>query len=271
FLPLTVGEDLVDDVLDDDAGAGRRWRGNGRRRTGRRAKRGRQVYNWRNAPFIPVEFSVAAYRFGHSQVRPGYRVNARFAAPIFATPTPENLHPDDLSGGRRDPQRFVEWSNFFELGAKPRTVPAMSQQIDTILSTPLFKLPFTGPNLPGNPASLAQRNLLRHLTFALPSGQDVARAMREDPLDGADLADLAEFDLDRNTPLWFYILREAEKRAEAERLGPVGGRIVAEVFVGLLEGDRQSYLRQAPEWQPTLGPRKGRFGIVDLLKIAGVA
>ena len=98
------------------------------------------------------------------------------------------------------------------------------------------------------PSSLAQRNLLRHLTFELPSGQAIARAMGLDPLEKGDLADLNEFGFAHSTPLWFYVLREADKEEDGLKLGPVGGRIVAEVFVGLLQGDDQSYLSQEPTW-----------------------
>ncbi len=75
---------------------------------------------------------------------------------------------------------------------------------------------------------------------------------------------------DTDTPLWFYVLKEAELRADGRRLGPVGGRIVAEVFIGLLEGDRVSYLQQDPDWTPTLGPDQD-FRMADLLRFAGVA
>jgi hypothetical protein len=71
------------------------------------------------------------------------------------------------------------------------------------------------------------------------------------------------------TPLWFYVLREADVTTDGERLGPVGGRIVAEVVIGLIKGDRYSYLRQDPDWTPTYGPN-GSFTAVDLLKTAGV-
>jgi hypothetical protein len=117
--------------------------------------------------------------------------------------------------------------------------------------------------------SLAQRNLLRQLVFALPSGQSVAKAMQEEPLAASDLTDLKEHHMDTRTPLWFYILREADVREDGRRLGPVGGRIVAEVFIGLLEGDRMSYLRQDPEWTPTLSDNDD-FKMTDLLKFAGV-
>ncbi len=251
FLPHIVGEGRVKDLM--------------------RCHREDRCYRWRHEPFIPVEFAVAAYRFGHSQVRTGYRVNADFAAPkIFDASIPNTLpDPNDLRGGKRAPRRFVDWSLFFQLGGK---VLQVSQRIDTTLSAPLFELPFNAPGLPSaNPASLAQRNLLRGLVFGLPSGQDMARAMRIKPLKSDDLDDVSHLKLHRSTPPWFYMLREAEKCEQGKRLGPVGGRIVAEVFLGVLEGDRQSYLRADPDWKPFLGKKDGEFTITDLLKFAGVA
>ena len=103
----------------------------------------------------------------------------------------------------------------------------------------------------------------------VPSGQRVAKAMKLPVLAPADLDDLGSFHLKDRTPLWFYVLREAEVTADGERLGPVGGRIVAEVIIGLIKGDRHSYLRQDPDWSPTYGPH-GSFTTVDLLKSAGV-
>ena len=103
----------------------------------------------------------------------------------------------------------------------------------------------------------------------VPSGQRVAQAMNLPQLAAADLVDLEPFDLDQRTPLWFYVLREAEVTADGEHLGPVGGRIVAEVIVGLIRGDRQSYLRQDPDWTPTYGSG-GSFVMADLLEAAGV-
>jgi hypothetical protein len=141
-----------------------------------------------------------------------------------------------------------------------------NKKIDTKLSKVLFDLPGQPE---GEPTSLATRNLLRNLTMQVPSGQRVARAMQLPELAPADLADLAPFSLDRRTPLWFYVLREAEVAADGERLGPVGGRIVAEVIIGLIRGDRQSCLRQDPHWTPTYGSG-GSFAMVDLLRAAGV-
>ena len=241
YLPLIVGESLVENIL----------------------KHGRKYYKWRNAPFIPVEFSMAAFRLGHSQVRPFYKVNDQFIAPIFnASQQPSEPDPDDLRGGKRAPRRFVEWGNFFDTGTG---TPQQGKRIDTTLSSPLFEIPFVP-----SPNSLAQRNLLRGLSFGLPSGQTVARAMSIKPLHPSDLSDVSQLGFHRNTPLWFYILREAEIHADGNRLGPVGGRIVAEVLIGLLQGDENSYLSKNPDWVPSLG-KNGKFSIADLLKFANVA
>ena len=89
------------------------------------------------------------------------------------------------------------------------------------------------------------------------------------PLPASDVADLKSLGLDTQTPLWFYILREAQVLEHGQQLGPVGGQIVADVFVGLLQHDPTSYLNQAPEWTPTLTDT-GKFTMVDLLNQAGV-
>jgi hypothetical protein len=63
-------------------------------------------------------------------------------------------------------------------------------------------------------------------------------------------------------------LREAQVTSDGEQLGPVGGRIVAEVIIGLIKGDGHSYLSQDPDWTPTYG-QDGSFTAVDLLKGRG--
>ena len=253
FLPRTCGQDTIDDVLQQGK------------------KGGRKFYNWRNGPFIPTEFSVGAYRFGHSQVRPSYRANFgkddnhQFFGLIFNDKLPRSDDPDDLRGGRRAKRRFIDWQTFFDFGdGKSRS----NKLIDTKLSSVLFDL----VDLPaGEPQSLAQLNLLRNLALKVPSGQDVAKAMRLTPLARGDLDDLKPYGLDTRTPLWFYVLREAETQAGGKCLGQVGGHIVAEVMIGLLEGDRSSYLRQDPEWKPSLpAATQGDFRITDLLNFADV-
>jgi Animal haem peroxidase len=250
FLARTVGSELVDNVLS----------------------KGPKHFKWRNDPYIPVEFSVAAYRFGHSQVRPSYRANfgtsasnaaQQFFALFFDPTAADPDDPADLRGGRRASRRFIDWQTFFDFGdGRAR----QNKKIDTRLSTVLFDLMGQPQD---EPTSLATRNLLRNLTMKVPSGQRVAKAMKAPVLAPADLDDLEMFHLSKRTPLWFYVLREAQVTADGQHLGPVGGRIVAEVIIGLMKGDRQSYLRQDPDWTPTYGP-DGSFGTVDLLKAADV-
>jgi len=250
FLPKTVGQATVDDIL----------------------AHGRKHYTWRNEPYIPVEFSVAAYRFGHSQVRPSYRANfgtsatdtaKQFFALIFDAQAADADDPPDMRGGKRAARRFIDWQTFFDFGDGRKR---QNKKIDTKLSSVLFSL-MGQPE--GEPTSLATRNLLRSLTMKVPSGQRVAKAMQLAPLAAADLDDLKDLHLEKRTPLWFYVLREADVMANGEHLGPVGGRIVAEVIIGLIDGDVQSYIRQDPDWEPTYG-HNGSFTAVDLLKAANV-
>jgi hypothetical protein len=233
---------------------------------------GLKHYSWRNEPYIPVEFSGAAYRFGHSQVRPTYRANfgpsaedpsKQFFGQLFNPAALDSDDPPDMRGGKRAARRFLDWQTFFDFGDG---LVMQNKRIDTVLSTPLFNL-MGKPE--GEPTSLPTRNLLRNLALGLPSGQRVARAMELPVLAPADLEDLKPFSLQGRTPLWFYVLREAEVMANGDHLGPMGGRIVAEVLFGLVQGDRQSYLRQDPSWRPTYGD-DGTFTMVDLLRTAGV-
>ncbi|HEY0140268.1 MAG TPA: heme peroxidase family protein [Thermoanaerobaculia bacterium] len=244
FLPHIVGKKMVEDVL----------------------KNGRKFYDWRHEPFMPVEFSVAAYRFGHSQVRPGYTLRPGKQFPIFvADPPPPDQPRKDLSGSRPiAADETIEQALFFKLQGPP---PA-SKAIDTKLSSPLLNLPLFGLPDKHPERSLATRNLLRHLTFGLPTGQAVAQAMSETPLTPDDLKAVRDLGFDQETPLWYYILAEAELEEKGAHLGAVGGRIVAEVLIGLIQGDRMSYLRQNPKWKPFLG-KDGDFTMADLFALIG--
>ena len=128
------------------------------------------------------------------------------------------------------------------------------------------------PGLPTDGVqSLASRNLMRHVNFGIPSGQAIARRMGVPALTPAQLDELKPFDMEKSTPLWFYILKEAELMEDGLRLGPVGGRIVGDVFIGLLKADETSYLSARPHWTPVLpSATPGEFRITDLLTFAGV-
>jgi hypothetical protein len=86
----------------------------------------------------------------------------------------------------------------------------------------------------------------------MPSGQSIAAAMGITPVGKQDLKELKPYGFDTSTPLWYYALKEAQLLADGLNLGPVAGRIVAEVLIGLLETDPGSYLVAQPSWQPTL-------------------
>lgn len=253
FLPLFVGQAMVDDVLT----------------------RGRRFYKVGvGEAFMPVEFQGACYRFGHSMVRPSYRANLKgdggspFFAFVFEPNVPDGaVDPSDLRGGARAPRRFVGWQTFFDFGDGE---VKHNKRIDTHISTPLFTLPLGAIASHDHPTVLAQRNLLRQLTWSMPSGQDVARKMGVDPLTKHELSELKPYDFDTSTPLWYYALKEAELQASGLHLGPVAGRIVAEVLIGLLQSDPASYVVASPGWQPTLQNPGSGFRMRDFLTYARV-
>lgn len=258
-----------------------------------------RFFHWKHDPFMPVEFSVAAYRLGHSMIRPGYRLNDVVLLPIF--PVPSQDLPEGLTGFRAmNPGWGIDWGRFIDIdtrtydGSTAENAKRLqfAYRIDTSLVNPLSNLP---PAVASNPASLPARNLLRGLHLGLPTGQHVAHAMGIEPLDdqdiligkatgtASDVKSISDSSLNlgafkKNCPLWTYILAEAIQHQEevripvlesvtinTPRLGPVGGRIVAEVFLGLLFGDSNSLLSLRPNWVPEGG---ANYGLKDFVKYA---
>ena len=246
YLRRTVGSDVLDRVLVTDPSTG--------------ARRARlRFYRWRNEPFLPVEFSVAAFRFGHSQIRSTYVLNPELDPIHIVVPTLVPNPLQHLGGFRPLPKTWtVSWDLYFEIDG---STPQLSRRIDTKMTGPLSRLP---PMFDEGRRSLAFLDMLRGRALGLPSGQAVARAM------GTSRPD--QLGLTGEAPLWYYLLREAEVDFEGRRLGPTGATLVAEVLVGLLAADPSSYLRAAPDWTPELpGREPGQFTMVDLLRFAGAA
>ncbi len=249
FLPRICGQDNVEAI----------WRTT----DGEAPEIVTRFFRPKRGAFMPLEFSVAAYRFGHSQVRPTYRINSVVPElPIFSqSEEPQPL--EDFHGFRALPRQWtIDWSFFFDLTGSG-TAKQFSRRIDTQLAPGLFKLPQEPPAL----ESLALRNLKKSRELSLPSGRRVATAMRvgEDQVLRAE-----ELGFREPAPLWYYILREADLRRDGTSLGPVGGRIVAEVLLGILAADPLSFYGVQPDWQPTIPDvdGDGRITMADLLHFA---
>jgi hypothetical protein len=270
FLKRIVDPQLVDDIIEN----------------------GNQVYNPDDDEFfMPLEYSVAAYRFGHSMVRGAYNFNLNFNfsdEPGTSPATLELLFTFTALSGQLGfgegtenlPENWIiQWENIIDAGTGASFNKA--RRIDTELVEPLDHLRIlTGEEEGGLAARLAVRNLLRGYLLRIPTGQAVAQALQIPVLTPDEIKQGAASDgeiqalenggfLER-TPLWYYILAEAAVREDGQRLGPVGSTIVAEVLVGLVRRSPDSILDPESTWQPNLPtPDKGS-NLADLLRFAGV-
>jgi heme peroxidase len=233
LLPSLVGPELVAEVQQDGP---RHYRPNG-------------------DPFIPLEFADAAYRYGHSQIRQLYLIQENGP--------PRPLFPDLIGMGPIGDRR-VDWALLFDVPGHP---PAQrAKPIDGQLPRSLIELPaaITGAVEDEAYRSLATRDLERGQATALPSGESVARYLGADVLSDEEIG-LEPHGWQGETPLWLYVLRESAVREAGDRLGEVGGRIVAEVLLGIVSADPESFVALDPDWTPTLPCHGERFRLRDIL------
>ncbi|WP_027287946.1 peroxidase family protein [Rhodovibrio salinarum] len=243
--------------------------------------------------YMPIEFSVAGFRFAHSMIRPFYRLNGRHELKISDLLGPARkrqkgkFDPLEPAGNdyRLKPDFVIEWSNFVpDLYGRHQS----ARKIDPRLARGLFDLESAlGSDRKGaNLSHLARSNLLRGYHLRVPTGQAVAEALGIQPLSAKELTatdqKIAEAltdggFLDR-TPLWYYVLQEAAIQKDGNSLGAVGSRLVAEVIAGLIKGDPNSYLHARDHRAATLGgievwtPRRDKRRIAtlaDLIEFAG--
>ena len=250
FLPRVLDQNILNDVI----------------------KNGRKWYTDEFKACMPIEFSVAAYRMGHSLIRPEYEWNR-----IFNTDGPRGIATlaqlfefSGVSGsrGENDPpfaglpslpsNWVIDWRRFYDL-PEQAAQKNFTRQLDANMALDLKTLPefqAMNPPIPDELISLATRNLLRGRLLSLPSGQQAAAELGFTPLTADQIrsgvnADqqqvLRETGFDQKTPLWYYILREAKFLADGQHLGPVGSTLVAETFVGLIENSPINVLEEAPD------------------------
>lgn len=229
---------------------------------------------------LPIEFALAVFRFGHSMVRRAYALNCRRRRVEIdqLMQFGRELHPlqDEL---------VMEWGRF--LDGLPRSGPVGSSSlIDTSITRKLHGL--DGPAMAmcsrttsDMPVALPVRTLIRGAHARIASGQQVAKQLvgagiikPSDVLTVQELVEnrsnrsgsmLAKLALHRSTPLFYYILKEAEMRTRGRRLGTLGSYIVADVLQSAIESDPTSYINiVGPNWAlPYWRYPSGREGPVN--------
>ncbi|MEY2531988.1 MAG: hypothetical protein QOI96_2073 [Verrucomicrobiota bacterium] len=218
---------------------------------------GNRCIGWSQNGFsIPVEFSHAVARFGHSMVRVRYELN-RENPEFELTRVISEAHKP----GALHPSLAVTWQKFF-------TTREPANNLDTAIPEPMFQLPAEalrrfGPVISNdNPAELPVRTLRRGLEMKLPTGEEVRDALCPGSKISAAPPEfpnyqpekiLVDLGLKGRTPLWYYVLLEAEVNERGANLGELGSRLLAEVIEGALHADptsMMSQLKQNPKWRP---------------------
>lgn len=225
-------------------------------------RHGRRFFNYQHGdkiPALPIEFTQAAFRFGHSMVQPQYEINRWIGLVRLRDLVRKSFSAEN--GGALAANRVVDWDRFTRTWGGNAN---FAENIDTLISEDMFYLPASAMPVPyeSSPPPLPNMTLLRGSRIGLPSGQEACRAAAVRPIPTARIGFddqtnkfLRQRGLHERTPLWYYLLREAElfgvrRFCGGECLGRLGSRIIAEVLIGVLDADPGSYLNVDPDWGP---------------------
>ncbi len=197
--------------------------------------------------YLPLEFTGAAFRTGHSQTRENNRINEHTEKNLFEL------------GAFQKMEEYLDWHYLFDFEDGK---VEYARLIDTKIGKIFHDIPFIKSS-DKYERSLPFRNLRRGVVYGLASGEDIARRMCVEPI---KIKETAHLD---GTPLWYYVLKEAEVLGhEGEHLGPVGSRILLECFLSILNCDPYSFQVLHPKWKPEIGRNTGKFDFVDLVEFA---